>query len=268
MQTIKIRGLRLGYEKYGQGDTKVLAFHGNNKGPDDFKILIQEERTIFSICLFHHGGSHFPKKRIIKNPLQDQEFIELIEKLLVHEEIEKFHLIGHSQGGRLALKIYEKLAPKVQTLTLLAPDGIQLKGYYDRMSRKRIVQRLLKLYEKIPIAFKLSMLIAYRVRKVSKGTYEFTKSFSSSRKKMKSATRSWISFRDIQTEPLDFGVILKENKTPFKLIMGKHDGIFPPSIGRSFLTEANLEMEPIAIECGHNFFKKQNIRAVLEHISF
>ncbi|MBU2018137.1 MAG: alpha/beta hydrolase [Bacteroidetes bacterium] len=267
-KTVQNQELKLAYEKYGNGSTVILALHGHSKSAEDFKFLENKERTIVSIHLFHHNHSFFPNERVLSNPLKESEWAELIQELIVQENLDQFHIIGFSQGGRFALKTFETFSDRVLSLTLLSPDGIHLKGFYDRASQMKINSHLMCFFEKFPWLFYYTIKIIQKSGLVSATILDLAKGFSSSKSQMLRASKSWQNFRKIRTIPLEFGRKLQDQKIEFRLIMGKYDGIFPPKVAHQFLKQAQLEIAPIVIDCGHDFFKPNAKDMFISHLPF
>ena len=109
---IQIGELILGYKIFGTGERTVLALHGHSKSPEDFNGFQQSNTRVVALELFHHGSSYFPPKRINKKPINESEWLALMELLFEKENFNDFHLVAYSQGGRFALKTYE-LFPKM-----------------------------------------------------------------------------------------------------------------------------------------------------------
>lgn len=247
--------LSLAYEVYGKGQNVIIALHGHSKCPRDFEFLASEENKIISVHLFHHQHSEFPENRIFKNPLQEEEFDALFQQILDEEGISLFHLIAYSQGGRFALKIFELHAQRVKTISLLSPDGIDLKGFYDRAAKRNSPLKLMEFFENNPNWFLHTLRLARIFRKIHPKVLDLAKDFAQNKDRMIQASRTWRNFRKIRTSPIVFGQLVTRFKTPVRIIMGRYDGIFPPIIAERFLKEAFLDLKPDVIDCGHDFFR-------------
>lgn len=255
----------LAYEVYGNGPNVIVALHGHSKSPNDFEFLATSENKVISVHLFHHQHSEFPENRIHKNPLKEEEFDALFQQILAEEKVEQFHLIGFSQGGRFALKIFEIHPQAVRSFTLLSPDGIDLKGFYDRASHHRSKLKLMEFFEKKPHLLLSTLKLVRRFRSIHPKVLDLASDFTQSKERMIQASRTWRNFRNIQTPPIVFGQLVNRFKTPVQIIMGRYDGIFPPKIAERFFKEAFLDLKPTLIDCGHDFFKEE-VKELYRHL--
>jgi pimeloyl-ACP methyl ester carboxylesterase len=269
MKKVEHLELKLAYEVYGSGSTVVLALHGHSRSPDDFKELASSELKIIAPSLFHHGHSEFPKNRINKAPIKSEELELLLDKILEEEQVQNFHLIAYSQGGRFALKMLEYYPKRIHSVNLLAPDGINLNGVYDKATRNKFNRLFMKLFEKQPFLFKVAVWLGIRFNLASSKFFDLAKNISKSKRQMLLASETWRNFRELQSEPRRVGELVKEYNIPFQIIMGEYDGIFPPRVALKFAADARLQKEVVkVIKSGHNFFKQETIKEFLPLLPF
>ncbi|MCE0494548.1 alpha/beta fold hydrolase [Vibrio salinus] len=111
----------LHYKTEGEGHPIVLI-HGLFGNLDNLGILARELKKnyrVISVDLRNHGLSFHSENH--SYPEMAQDVIHLIDSL----QIEKFSLIGHSMGGKVAMKMASILAERVLSLVVLdmAPIG-------------------------------------------------------------------------------------------------------------------------------------------------
>ncbi|MFT5581456.1 MAG: pimeloyl-ACP methyl ester carboxylesterase [Psychromonas sp.] len=153
MRKVKYNDIQQEYTTFGAGDAYVIALHGHGQSVEDYKFFNHEKNTIVALDLIHHGNSYFPEKRISKNPLSQEEFLTLFNAILFQLNIDKFHLMAFSQGGRFALKIMETMPKNILSCSLLSPDGIQLNGFFEKASNKKWCRAAMRFFEKHPKTF-------------------------------------------------------------------------------------------------------------------
>ena len=261
--------LQLAYCVFGNGKTPIIALHGHSKSPKDFESLGSEDLRVLAPSLFHHGDSRFPTRRINRDPLKSEEFKSLIESVIHREKVEKFHLLAYSQGGRFALKILECCPEKVQSMTLLSPDGIDLHGFYDRSAQSKFNQRMMRVFEYQPRLLYNFIRFANVIGATNDKVVQLAKGFTQNKESMKVASRTWRNFRAIRTLPEDAGELIREHHIPFQIIMGEFDGIFPPKIAHRFVEQAGLDKDAVkVIQAGHDFFKEDAFAQVKNLLPF
>lgn len=117
----------LSYKTLGSGDETFIAFHGFGHSKEDFSMIepfLSQKERIIAIDLFGHGEAKFPNSRMKNEPLTKIEWKNLIEKILIQENVTKFHLIGYSLGGRMALVTFEMFQDRIKSVFLFSPDGL------------------------------------------------------------------------------------------------------------------------------------------------
>ncbi len=116
-QTTKINGLDVQYYTAGEGEP-LLVIHGG--GGDarswwDVIALLAKKYTVYAPDLPGYGGSQ---------PLDGSYFIPelsgFVDSFANHLGLEKFHLMGHSLGGGIALDYALKMPRKVIKLVLIS----------------------------------------------------------------------------------------------------------------------------------------------------
>ncbi len=74
------------------------------------------------------------------------EWYSFIKEKIKIKQLKNFHLIGHSMGGHLALKIAEE--QKLQSLTLVAPVGFSPSDEYFKQFKDELTEKELEVYKK------------------------------------------------------------------------------------------------------------------------
>jgi pimeloyl-ACP methyl ester carboxylesterase len=116
-KTINIDGLDVHYYTAGQGDPVVVIHGGGGDARtwwDNIKEL-SKKYTVYAPDLPGYGGSE---------PLDGKYFIpelaEFLEKFAGKLGLEKFHLVGHSLGGGIALNYALRSPHRVRKLVLVS----------------------------------------------------------------------------------------------------------------------------------------------------
>lgn len=116
-----------GYVICGKGPTAVLL-HSSMSSKDQWKSLmslLENRFKLIAIDLAGYGDNDLP--------LHPQDFstwdeVCLVEGILAKEtrNNEGLHLVGHSYGGAVTLKLAEKILNRVKTMTLFEPVAFHL----------------------------------------------------------------------------------------------------------------------------------------------
>ena len=139
---MKVFGLSTNYVSFGSGET-VLFLHGWGCDVSDFlgsaKVL-SKERKVVCLDLWGFGKSQSPKK--VWNSFDYAKAVHEFARLL---GIKKFHLVGHSFGGKIAIIYASHFSAEVKSLTLVASAGMKKRFSLKRYLKIKRYKRLKKL---------------------------------------------------------------------------------------------------------------------------
>lgn len=130
MQTV-INNILTNYEVLGSNNQKaILIMHGWGQSLENWRIVakkLAKEYKVFLLDLPGFGGSSVPTVTFgIK------EYSEFIDEFVKKMNIDNFILIGHSLGGKIAIKNSVKNS-NVERLFLISPSGIDNKSYLTKI---------------------------------------------------------------------------------------------------------------------------------------
>lgn len=106
----------LNFEKKGNGKETLVLLHGfmeNLSIWNDIENHLSQDFTLLKIDLPGHG-----KSDILAEVHTMELMAEEVKKVVDHENVKKFHLLGHSMGGYAALAFAEKYPETLKSLTL------------------------------------------------------------------------------------------------------------------------------------------------------
>lgn len=260
--------LKLEYFIFGSGEEIIICMHGHGRNASDFEFIAGDNRRVISIHLFHHGNSHFPIERIEQEPLQSKEFIALFKLILENESINQFHLFAFSQGGRFSLCLIPYFADKLKTITLISPDGMDNKSFYNWSSRRRWARNIFRYFEKDPSRLSTYSEIARRICIMRPKVASFVSEFSSNQDSFIRASRTWRTFRTVKPDYKAINETLQINKIPFLIIMGSYDQVIRPKQAYKFARLIGQQKNVVEIPNGHNFFKSTSINKFIHLLPF
>jgi 2-succinyl-6-hydroxy-2,4-cyclohexadiene-1-carboxylate synthase len=163
------------YEIYGEGETIVLL-HGFTGSTDTWSHYLQQYQSTFKIILIDLPGHG---KTVTESPITMEQCCEDIHAILAENQVETFHLVGYSMGGRIALTYAMLYQHQLQSLVLeSASPGLELveereeRIKQDELLATKIEQEGLELFidywENIPLFTSQKQLlpsIQERIRK-------------------------------------------------------------------------------------------------------
>ena len=106
----------LHFEKKGNGKETLVLLHGfmeNLSIWSDMETHLSKDFTLLKIDLPGHG-----KSDVLAEVHTMDLMAEAVKNVVESENLEKFHLLGHSMGGYTSLAFAEKYPEKLKSLTL------------------------------------------------------------------------------------------------------------------------------------------------------
>jgi pyruvate dehydrogenase E2 component (dihydrolipoamide acetyltransferase) len=127
---VEAAGDRIRYAKRGESGPSVVLIHGFGGDLDNWLFNIDalaETATVYALDLPGHGQS----TKTIRTPSLSG-MAGVVIGLMDVLGIGKAHLVGHSMGAAIAVKVAEKAKSRVASLTLIAPSGLgpEINGAY------------------------------------------------------------------------------------------------------------------------------------------
>lgn len=130
---ITVRGIRIRYELAGDG-APLLLLHGWGSSLDTFATLTEDLQRFFRITAFDfpgHGGSDLPPAAWAVD-----DFVELTQDVMAELGIERTAVLGHSFGGRVAIKLAASRPDAVDRLILVDAAGVPPRRTFGRVLRR------------------------------------------------------------------------------------------------------------------------------------
>ena len=265
-QIVTNNELSLEYYTQGIGRHTLVCFHGHGRNVEDFLFLAKKDRKLILIVLPHHGKSQFPVERIENQPLKIEEFNSIFAKIIDKEANDHFHFIGFSQGGRFVLSLLPLYEERLKSVQVISPDGMDPMSFYNRTSRMRLARLLFQKWENSPESFIRIAKLLFKLGLVRPKVFSFIELFAANKEKFQRASRTWRGFRNINPDLNAIGKSLDSNNIYFRVIMGKYDQVIRTRQAESFLKRINQVDALIEIECGHDFFKEENITLLSPYV--
>ncbi|MEN9303555.1 MAG: hypothetical protein RL264_1984 [Bacteroidota bacterium] len=258
--------LKLQYFVEGDGEETVICFHGHGRSKDDFEFLIRPNRKWIAVHLYFHGKSFFPDERIETDPLKEEEFISMFQQLLEKEKINNFHLFGFSQGGRFVFVSIPHFEKQIESVTLIAPDGLDNNSFYNRSAHKKWARSLFMAWERNPNrAARVAKVVKF-LKVANPKVIAMLEQFVADRSAFKRASRTYRGFRDLKTNEQKLKEIFARRPFPIKIIMGSKDMVIKSQTAKAFGKRTGIYDCVIDVPCGHSFFKEENIALIRPHL--
>lgn len=233
---VLVNGLVLNYQDSGKKDGEAILFlHGWASDISAFRALIDRLSSNYRCIALDLPG--FGSSQTPKEPWDLSDFSQAVNVFLKKIDVNPYAVIGHSNGGAIAINTLATGGIKPKRLALLASSGIRSGG----TAKKSLYKILSK-----PAKAGLAVLPKNRRESIKKRLYGRIGSDYMVSENMKETFKNIVSY-DISSEA-------KKIKVPTLLIYGSDDDSTPPQMGRqigTFIKGSELKV----IDGGRHFIQ-------------
>lgn len=144
-KNISIDNLNINYIDKGEGNTIVL-FHGWGANKEAFTPIINKLSAYMRVVALDFPG--FGKSDEPKEVWDVNAYGEFMKKFIKEADCEGAIWLGHSFGGRVIIKLFEKVDIKPKKIVLVDSAGIKPKrgiDYYVKVYSYKLGKKVLKL---------------------------------------------------------------------------------------------------------------------------
>ena len=241
----------LHYVTEGTGSKILLVFHGfgqTRKAFDKFSTSLSSEYTLYIFDLYFHGQSQWGYD---ENPLEKSLWKNTISRFLEVHPIDRFSLCGFSLGGKFALATLEAFPEKVQSLILIAPDGIKTSFWYSLATYPMFFRQFFKSMILHPSRFATLSRTLKSLGAMDKGLIRFAEHHMDTEEKRRRVYYSWVVFSHLKFDLKSVAELINKYSIRLILITGKFDKVIrSENMNRLLLHVKNYKHE--ILETGHN----------------
>jgi pimeloyl-ACP methyl ester carboxylesterase len=251
----------------GAGPKLVFCFHGYSEDGTSFSFFEKyagSQYTFFAMDLPFHGDTQWNDGL----NFDTNDLLLIIEKIL-HENNKQpgitiqFALMGYSLGARVALSIYEKIPSQVEKIILLAPDGLKVNFWYWLSTQTRIGNQLFAFTMKHPGWFFGFLKGLNKLKLVNASIFKFVNYYIGDENIRQLLYKRWTILRKLKPRLKRIQSLVCDNKTPVRLIYGKHDRIILPSTGEKFIEGIEKNGSLVIIQSGHKVLDEKHAQEIM-----
>lgn len=144
-KTVIVNNLKINYIDKGEGKTIVL-FHGWGANKEAFAPIINKLSSYMRVVALDFPG--FGKSEEPKSVWDVDSYSEFMKEFIKAADCEGAIWLGHSFGGRVIIKLFEKMEIKPSKIVLVDSAGIKPKrgiDYYIKVYSYKLGKKVLKL---------------------------------------------------------------------------------------------------------------------------
>ena len=268
LQHFTYRNSTIGYYRFGSGSKVAICFHGFGENAAMFGFLANyadNQYTFYSIDLPFHGKTDW-KDGLNFTSTDLQQIVEEILQKNNHTLPTKNYslsLLGFSLGGRMALSLYQAMPDKIQKLILLAPDGLKMNFWYWLATQTWLGNKFFAFTMKKPGWFFGFLKLLNKLKLVNASIFKFVNYYIGDAEVRRLLYARWTTLRKLRPNLRRIKNQIRGNKTPVRLVYGKHDRIILSSVGEKFRKGIEEHCAITIINSGHQVLHEKHIQEIL-----
>ncbi len=232
--------VKLHYYRFGNGEQKMLCFHGFGMHGRQFISLepsLGSKYTFYGFDLFFHEATLLKDQSIptLKKGLSKAVLARLITDFCAHEGIGRFSVMGYSMGSHYATAVTEQLADRINEYIVVAPASINPGKLVRFFTLNKIGQLLLEqlLLSKNGMFNLLRTLNWLGVVSTADRDVLYREIATPQLRFVMYACFTYLRY--LGTDEGKLVKAIEENHLKSFFIFGKRDKMYPPAIGKFFL---------------------------------
>lgn len=255
---------RLHYRRMGNGPALLLAFHGYGETADVFAVFephLQQRYTILSIDLPHHGSSDWPEGR----QLLPHDLATLATQAATLHGVGRVSLMGYSIGARVCLALLKAAPEKIDTVLLMAADGLTVNPWYYFVTRTLLGKALFSVFLSNPSSSLQLANVLQRLHIISGAYFKLTAQVLQHAATRDQLRRAWPCLSRLVYRPTVLRGVISAHNTRVVVIMGSRDRVLPPQLGERFTKGLN-SAQFFVLDKGHRIFDAANASEIARHL--
>jgi pimeloyl-ACP methyl ester carboxylesterase len=253
----------IGYYCFGSGPKQAICFHGFGEDASQFGFFAKyagNQYTFYSIDLPFHGKTEWKEGA----DFDHSDLRQIIEGILPQPGHasptinNKPALLGFSLGGRIALSLYQAMPEKIEKIVLLAPDGLKVNFWYWLATQTWMGNKFFAFTMKKPGWFFGFLKMMNKLGLINASIFKFVNYYIGDAEVRRLLYTRWTTLRKLKPGIGKIKEFIRENKTPVRLIYGKHDRIILSSVGEKFKKGIEEHCTVIVISSGHQVLHEKH----------
>lgn len=268
---IAYKNSRICWYRFGSGAQPVICFHGYGESGSSFSFLEKYAKgqfTFIAIDLPFHGKTEW-KEGLDFGWRDMQTIIEIILTETNDKQETKNDkpiLLGFSLGGRMALSFYQSIPGQVEKVILLAPDGLKVNFWYWLSTQTWLGNKFFYFTMHYPGWFFGFLKALKGLSLVNASVFKFVKYYIDNKQVRYELYNRWTALRKLRPNLSKIRSAILYNKTPFRLVYGRHDRIILSPVGERFKKGIENYCVVSVIESGHQVLHEKHASEIMNQL--
>lgn len=255
----------ISYYQFGTGAKKMVCFHGYGESGTLFGFLekyVSDQLTLYAIDLPFHGNTEWNEGL----EFTTADLISIVEGIMGETNsagTERYTLLGFSLGGRVVLSLYQAIPHAIERIVLMAPDGLKVNFWYWLSTQTWMGNKLFSYSMKNPGWFFAFLKMLNKLRWVNASIFKFVNYYIGNKQARKDLYQRWTGMRKLKPDLALVKKLIRQYRTPVRLVYGKYDRIILPARGEKFQKGIEAYCTITIIHSGHQVVHENHVGQLL-----
>lgn len=243
------------YRKFGNGPKLLFCFHGYGRDSYTFGFLekvLGQRYTIIAIDSPFHGETQWD------DPIfKPKDLVQVLEELAsaLGNGDKKISLLGYSMGGRIALNVTQYLAPKIERVVLLAPDGLKFIFWHWFSTHTWLGNKIFDYTVHKPGWVLRAVRVCEKYNLMTKNLGKLVRYYLEDSDERFILYKRWIIMKKFKPRLNFIKYIIKKHKIKVRMLYGNYDKIIHSAGGHKFLHNIEDYATVKIINAGHDVLR-------------
>ncbi|MBV9961241.1 MAG: alpha/beta hydrolase [Parafilimonas sp.] len=248
----------INYYVFGNGSETLLCLHGYGEDGTSFHFLekhLGKNYTLYAIDFPFHGATLWNEKE----PFALNDLLTIFYS--IEPQQKKFSVLAYSMGGRAAFNMLQSAPGKINTVALVAPDGLHLNFWHWITTQTALGNKAFAYTMKNPGWFFFFLNFVGKLKLFNKSVIKFVHYYLDDAEERSQLYKRWTCMRKINPDLNAIKKICAEKNIHLNLLFGKYDRIILSKRAAIFYNAKNISIE--VIEAGHQLLKEKYTKQLM-----
>ncbi len=256
---ISWRSSILHYKRFGQGVEWLFCFHGYGEEANTFDMLepmLKDRFTIFALDMPFHGKTDWKEDLNFST----EDLIEVIN--LVNPTQKPISLLGYSMGGRIALRLTERIPQQINRTVVVAPDGLHKNKWQWLSTQTQLGNQLFGYCMRRPFWMLRMIHFGRRLGIIDQRMFKFVLHYLNGEEQRAALYRRWTTLGKLRPDLQALQASIKQFRIPVRMLFGKYDNVILTKHGNLFRMHVKEFVTVKEIEAGHQLLKEKHAATI------
>src|ERR1044072_2128080 len=222
-QQLVYKNSLINYYVFGSGAKVLYCFHGYGETSISFAFLekhLGKDYTLYAIDFPFHGKTEWKEQQ----PFTPNDLHNILA-LILPDRTKKFSLLAYSMGGRAAMHLLQQTPGQIESVTLVAPDGLHQNIWYWITTQTLVGNKAFSYTMQNPKWFFWLVSAGKKLNIINDSIAKFVHYYLDDKKQRALLYKRWTFMRKLKPDLKTIKKVCAERNIKLKFLFGKYDQI-------------------------------------------